>query len=390
MKQPVIKFESIECGNEEELRVLCNLFETQGWAFVRMPQEATAATRPAFTHLDALLRNPPFVGPYTLCSGRRHGPSLGLYHSPQKVSFTCPTGTELNSSIAKGLPNSNQELRPACRALAAYLDDCLMKIVEATSALYFCLSPQELGAQFDLPFLDRSSTEGEENKRSAFALFDAAFYEGETATFFEHEDKNEQYIRRIQGHQKRAKTDDCRAAADGTGARCAEHYDPGLYSLWAGETKPGLKFKDDTGEWVPPHPDGNVFVLWLGKAAQDANPKFVAAMHRVDAPSATCPPRLSVWSELCTRDQIAPKKWAKFVSADIIEVRNARGKDKLRVRVQGGNLNKALATVSSILRMPMSKVILAPVFDEDGFVDRIESQRALLKLRTNKLEGQEM
>ena len=163
-------------GKGEDLKILRNLFESQGWAFVRMPKDSTVLVCPAAAHLESLFRSPPEK--FNKYGWGGHSQRLGLSSTPYKLSFTCPTGTELDKSIESGLPENAEGLRTSVRALVAKLDSDLLKIIQATSVVFFGLSPQALGKKLDIPFLDAAAyTEGEVHQKASFALFDAAIHQ---------------------------------------------------------------------------------------------------------------------------------------------------------------------------------------------------------------------
>ena len=92
---------------------------------------------------------------------------------------------------------------------------------------------------------------------------------------------------------------------------CVPHYDPGLFSLSILSTCDGLQLKDQrTNQWI----DGpnnsqmnqsNIGVLWLGEAASIlTNNRFKAGIHRVVYPRVAHQPRITIWQEICTEEQI--------------------------------------------------------------------------------------
>jgi len=410
MEQPVLSYESLVAGTPADKKVLRQLFESQGWAFLQMPAEwSNIYVGPAVTQLEAFFQEQ--VAKKQRFSRRTLGRkrvsrevgAIGFRNIPysHKASLTCATGTELEGSIQIGLADdkeggeellsNNAAVRDSTRALAAQLDSALLELVKATSQDFFGLTPHELGDKFQLPLLlrdeDHTSTtsdadildlDGHAKLQSvaSFALFDAAYYKN-VATLTVN-NKINQLEQQQKKKEKKVNQRGESKGKTGQGYNCAEHYDPGLYSLWVGETEPGLKLKDAEESWVSPPRPPDVMVLWVGKVAQDANSKFTPAWHRVDAPPRVQDtdkrpaPRLSVWSELCTANQVLIGQGGgfKFASVDVIEVANAtrNGNTPMRIKVEGGDLEKAMRTVESIARMPMSKMMMEPIFNDDGFV----------------------
>ncbi len=90
---------------------------------------------------------------------------------------------------------------------------------------------------------------------------------------------------------------------------CVAHYDPGLFSISFFSDNEGLQLLDASGQWVA-GPDntktgqGNIGVLWLGDAAVQASRKQLPhGVHRV-LYAANGKPRLTLWFEVCTMDQV--------------------------------------------------------------------------------------
>lgn len=345
MQQPVLSFLNLIQKDAQTMLQLRSLFECQGFAFIRFTPEHVTKVRDAMGKLEPILAR----GPLKNIHGRRFGGKLGFMDTDHKASITCLTGSELErfTTSCFGADQRSSKTAIVVRHLAKMLDDLLEQLVEATvSDLFGKTLLTDEGESLDIPFLQKG------DGHPSFGLFDATLYKNTTTP--------ESSI------------------GSGTGRNCAEHYDPGLYSLWIGETQPGLKLRDGSGSWIsPPSRDSNTFVLWLGQAASHANPKFLPAMHRVDkleTSTPSSPTRLSVWTELCTRNQVLDGfsdglQMAEFASARVIEVKNAFvDGHPYRVRVENGNVSKALDTVHEVLRMPYSKVITIPICDDEGFV----------------------
>eukprot|EP01090_Pellita_catalonica_P012090 TRINITY_DN2554_c0_g1_i1.p1 TRINITY_DN2554_c0_g1~~TRINITY_DN2554_c0_g1_i1.p1 ORF type:complete len:218 (+),score=16.61 TRINITY_DN2554_c0_g1_i1:469-1122(+) len=140
-----------------------------------------------------------------------------------------------------------------------------------------------------------------------------------------------------------------------------------------------------------PTADSGLGVIWLGKAAENVTEgKLKAGVHRVVFPKKKHRgiPRMSIWAELCTFDQAFPERWQpaseteqskkfSFGSADWktvpdkILVSNMRGKPYI-VRVEKGNLLKALRTVEELHGLPLSKIMKVPIYNDEGEVTAVE------------------
>ena len=159
------------------------------------------------------------------------------------------------------------------------------------------------------------------------------------------------------------------------GLNCASHWDPGVYSLSVYSSQPGLEMQAADGRsWVPVNPDGDTLVLWTGNVASQASKKRLKqGIHRVVAPdSFPAPPRMAVWTEIATWDQLIPPVpglgySAKHASSwsnegrDHIVVPNlflpdSANAEPLKMKVEQGNVMRALRAVEDVYGLPMVKV----------------------------------
>ncbi len=92
---------------------------------------------------------------------------------------------------------------------------------------------------------------------------------------------------------------------------CVPHYDPGLFSLSILSTCDGLQLKDQReNKWIDgPNnsqvDQGSIGVIWLGEAASIlTRNRFKSGIHRVVYPRTVHQPRLTIWQEVCTEEQI--------------------------------------------------------------------------------------
>jgi len=225
----------------------------------------------------------------------------------------------------------------------------MIMIVEAVAQPFFGLSPQEAAEKLDLPLILP-----EKDDSPHFGMVDVAFYHN--------------YV-----EQK-----------DRPPMNCIAHYDPGLLSLSVTQTYEGLQLQDAAGNWVegPPPNSPHLGVIWTGDAAHQLNNSFKAGIHQVAYPAVLGTPRLSIWGEICTRDQalfddeespLKKKKGKdlKFNGATKIIIPNIFGKNKYTVAVQPGKLLEALKLVEEVQGLPFSKIMRRPILNEQGEVTGI-------------------
>jgi len=147
---------------------------------------------------------------------------------------------------------------------------------------------------------------------------------------------------------------------------CAPHYDPGLISLSILATTSGLELQTADGTWIkgPIYQNNPALgVMWLGEAAVKASQKrgslpLVAGLHKVSyANLEEKIPRLTMWYEICTKDQLMSNPDGLFLTADnkpAIKVKNIIGAD-----IVVGNTNDTtkdiLFKIEKDMGIPMSK-----------------------------------
>jgi hypothetical protein len=374
---------------------------------------------------------------------KRHKSRLGYkVTSSHKISLTLPTGSELETFWNNDNDNMSGHVKNVVQDLAKTLDDMLLKLTKATCEEYFGLTPQQMGERFGIALLDDNDKHNDCNQHHNLDEQDPTQQQQEEQTESSSRDNDKTTMLTIKEKQEgkartsfwnsfgrhscqkekeqgvdteptMATTEEKRKKAtfalfdaalytnnnnhgggdnigdnSGDGANCAAHYDPGLYSLWIGESSPGLKLRDASGVWISPPP--NILVVWLGQAAYDASDgRFRPGVHRVDGPAAGAtatgggggtPRRLAIWSELCTRNQLlaymnvlAGDGSVRFAAPTVIEVSNYVGDTHpFRVRVHDGDVSAALWTVSERLRMPTAKIMPMFRYDREGFASAID------------------
>jgi len=228
----------------------------------------------------------------------------------------------------------------------------MIQIVDAIAKPFFGLSPAEVAKKLDIPLILP-----ENDKTPHFGMVDIACYHNKV-------DQKER-----------------------PPMNCVAHYDPGILSLSVIQTNEGLQLLDKDGKWVngPTPQSENLGVIWTGDAAKSLNGSFKAGIHQVIYPETLGTPRLSIWGEVCTRDQAlfddensyqAKKgKQLKFNGPTKIMIPNIFGSDdkKYIVAVEPGKLLEALQLVEQVQGLPFSKVMKVPIYNDQGEVTGLKS-----------------
>lgn len=332
-----IDLDKIIQKNDVAISQFRSLLSKQGWAFVNLPTDYNDLIDKSVAPLEHIFKQ---IKDKSLEYWKYSKGLYGLYSFNHKVGLRFLTGGELPT---EGLiPESVQE---NMIKLSKMLDDSLIKITEAVSEQFFNCSTSELGVKGDLPLLYTSG--------SRFGMLDVTYYLNDVVDPVERE-------------KKRYPEENC-----------AEHYDPGLFSLSILQTAPGLQLKGEDGSWYEgPLRGTGLGVIWAGHAAQElSNGQIKSGVHRVVYPKEPGTPRMSLWAELCTRSQaiiesegLFGKKTKTTWSASKLLVPNLGGTKQYIIPVEEGKLLEALALVERVKGLPFSKVMRVPIFNADGEV----------------------
>jgi hypothetical protein len=224
--------------------------------------------------------------------------------------------------------------------LASSMDTVLYHVSSVLCGPLFGAALMELGAKHQLPLLTSGSDD--DQRVPAFALLEAAYYDSKVSSRIE---------------------------------SCAAHYDPGLFSLNVLSNQPGLQFQDAKGRWIAaPAGDNKYGILWAGAAARDASSDVKPAIHRVIRPSQQeAPPRLSVWSEICTREQVFLGSIEEGKRPTQIRVTNLFGCEPYTVAVKEGGVLEAMRLIQELKGLPMSKTMKVPIYNDENEVCDIVS-----------------
>lgn len=342
----VIDLRGLLHGEEADVVRCIDAMRKRGWILVRLTDDLKSGAATAGADLQAFFeKNDPMKiekNPGLKLGSRNTGDELWRLHVSHPLLGYEAVGSDRQAlRILTGGELSSQKLPPSCekevKDLGEVVDAALRKATEKISVPLFGMSIAELAeVKPEMPFFC-DNTDG-----SNYALMEAAFYHN-----------------RGEG-----------------GEVCAPHHDPGLLSLNVLSAEPGLQFKCESEEWHDvDDPSWSLGVLWTGAAAADISKKTVApAIHRVVLPNKSHKPRLSIWSEICTKDQI-------FVSNDVLgegvtvqgdkicipNVYGGKGKPYI-VSIQKGSVLETLKLVSMVKGLPMSKVMRRPVYNDEGEV----------------------
>jgi len=255
-------------GDEHSLSAFQQHMRENGWAFVELDEEITTLIKAATPHLERFFQEPlesKVQFSENLLGGKElDGAVYGYNNSvPRREGLRLLTGSR---SKDKWIPPQCSELRP----LMKMLDAAMIQLCQMVCPYLFHKTAEQIGSSWSVPLLTpfpQSKGEGQ------FAMMDVAYYHNNNLEI----------------------------------VNCAEHVDPGLFSLSVLSTQPGLQLKHiSSGEWVDAPTNfgqGRTAVVWGGILLETiSNGQLKAGFHRVTDPKGG-PPRMSIWTECCTSAQ---------------------------------------------------------------------------------------
>lgn len=145
---------------------------------------------------------------------------------------------------------------------------------------------------------------------------------------------------------------------------CVPHYDPGLLSLSIFSSAEGLQLQNSSTKQWHAGPVNTVAgqeqfgVLWLGEAAvKVSKDKLKAGVHRVIYPASTGA-RLTMWSEMCTVDQVNGSETDDLpaTAPGNVTIPNISGPGRNVTVAPGETKGATLFKIERKLGIPMSKV----------------------------------
>ncbi|CAF1077308.1 unnamed protein product [Adineta ricciae] len=149
---------------------------------------------------------------------------------------------------------------------------------------------------------------------------------------------------------------------------CVPHFDPGLFSLSILSTCDGLQLKDRAShQWIDgpvnvEHNQHSIGVVWLGEAASILTENhFKAGIHRVVYPRTPHQSRIAIWLEVCTESQIElslkqeNEEDSLIPGGTIIQMDNQPGSLPVRARFGGERVRRFLRRMERERGLSLSK-----------------------------------
>lgn len=264
---PLIDLEKLFLGDQEEILLLQQEFETNGWCFVLLSQDVDLF-KVQMNQINQSLSN--F---FTLKQNEKT-----RYLSSNVFGYTRVNHKEGITILTDQHGNADSHY-----ILPVNIDATLQQVSQLISNLTYRLQP----IITKLIRSDHKATKQVE--LSNHRMFDIVYYFNE----------------------KTGPTTIPEIGYDINEVNCVPHYDPGLFSLNILSTCDGLQLKDQSqNQWID-GPDNsqvdqsNIGVIWLGEAASILTEnRFKAGIHRVIYPCTPHQTRLTIWQEVCTESQI--------------------------------------------------------------------------------------
>jgi len=148
---------------------------------------------------------------------------------------------------------------------------------------------------------------------------------------------------------------------------CVPHFDPGLFSLSILSTCDGLQLKDQLKQkWIDgpnnfEYGQSSIGVIWLGEAASILTEnRFKSGIHRVVYPRIPHQSRLTIWQEVCTEAQIklSVQQDGKDICIPggiVIQMSNQPNSRPLRVRTGGESIDEFMKKIERRRGLSASK-----------------------------------
>jgi len=351
MDEKVVSLENFHQIPSRTINSIHALLKQQGFVFFTLPESLSSLItkcKPKLSKFFALSAEE--KDKYTIPSSRTKNDSYGYNISPEhKEGLRFLSGTKFDSKL---VPSSCD---PELSKLVSELDDAIINLTASISPTVFGLSIDELAQKYPLPLLNlknknKKKLDEKDEKTQSFGMIDVAYY------------LNKKPLE--------------------SGLNCVAHTDPGLFSLNILNTQPGLQFQNHEKKWIDGPVDDKIGVLWTGDLAPIVSKEIPKCYHRVTFPSVSkgevAPPRMSIWIELCTKDQELDQaqKMLNMVAAKdgdlllpsvqltapapLVKTSNKNGKKVPMASIpikKGETLSAALSRASRQFGMPMSKSI---------------------------------
>ena len=266
----LVDFDNLSLGNADEIGRLEKAFRSNGWCFIRFPNhknQLVAKLEETQTILSAFFA--------------QHPEDKSKYESSNPLGYSRVDHKEGIKVLAD---QQGLQLQDKHSPLATDVE----RILQSLALLMGHYTAVIKSIILNLPLLAQSSTR-ELVQLSPLGMLDIVHYFNE----------------------RTGPAIPPPVGLDTHEVNCVPHFDPGLFSLSILSTCEGLQLQDQTTEaWID-GPDNTerdqrcIGIIWLGEAASIMTQNgFKAGIHRVIYPRTQHKPRLTVWQEVCTVEQI--------------------------------------------------------------------------------------
>ena len=337
----LIDFEKLSIGDSNEINRLQDEFETNGWCFIRLPDQ----NGQLIDKLDEVQK--------TLSTFFTQHQMEKLRHESSNAFGYSRVGHKEGIKILTdehGLGNYHRPLTTDVEQTLQYLAVLLNDLITVLKSIILNMSILAVSPTKEMVPL------------SSLGMLDIVHYFNERTG-------------PVEPPEIGLNTDE---------VNCVPHFDPGLFSLSILSTCDGLQLNDRLqNKWVD-GPNNSEYdqryigVIWLGEAASILTEnRFKSGIHRVVYPRRPHTSRLTIWQEVCTVAQIET----------LLPQDNVRSSDKLsndfikpfeHPSIQHNNFLPAGASVT-MTNQPNSEPFLILSRDETltGFMKQVEDKRGL-------------
>lgn len=265
----LVDFNKISNGDSIEINRLQNEFETNGWCFIRFPDENNQVV----DKLDEVQK--------TLSNFFIHNEMDKLQYKTSNPFGYSRVGhkegikvlVDQHGSLENYHHPFTNDIEQTLQYLATLCNN-LINIIKSTI--------------FQMPVLAQSSTK-EQVVLSELGMLDIVHYFNE----------------------RTGPVEQPKVGLNTNEVNCVPHFDPGLFSLSILSTCDGLQLQDRLeSKWIDgpinsKYDQYSIGVIWLGEAASILTQnRFKSGIHRVVYPHIPHTPRLTIWQEVCTMSQI--------------------------------------------------------------------------------------
>ena len=320
----LVDFEKLLDGDSDEIHRLQKQFETNGWCFIRLPDQKEELGI-KLNEVQTTLSNF-FSRHQTEKSQYQASNAFGYSRVGHKEGIKVLTDQEGLGDYHNPLPNDVEQTLQYLAILLNNFTSILKSII------------------FNMPILSQNPIK-EMVPLSPLGMLDIVHY------FNERTSPVKQPTVGLNTNE----------------VNCVPHFDPGLFSLSILSTCDGLQLNDRLqNKWID-GPDNSqpdqryIGAIWLGEAASILTQnRFTSGIHRVAYPRIPHKSRLTIWQEVCTVDQIEPllqQNDKPVVMSDdtTIQMINQPNSIPLRIQPGGETLNGFMKRVENERGLSVSK-----------------------------------